>query len=496
MVRKCVTLVLSVALALGLSVGATGNAGESMAKTKKISISKKKLTLYTDQKKQLKLKNVTKKQSKKITWKSSKKKVATVNKKGVVTAKKEGKTKITATYKKKNYTCKVTVKTGAQGGEPEETPDPNKSPYAYSEDDRIRCEYSDAFFDESPTVFNHEMAKCSLATAILSQTTLIPQTENGELSELENLIRTFGFGDFDVNEEYKKEPTADSVGVAVATKVVNGRTIVAVFIRSAGYAAEWASNMTVGDGSDVKNHKGFELARRKVSAFISEYLNKKSIEGEVAFWLAGQSRGAAIANLTAAWLAEGEAATGINTSSDKIYAYCFATPRAVYVGAGDNKEDVATGYEFIHNIVFDRDIVCRIPPEKLGFDIYGVREKNVIGTDKEEVKALLKKLDSGAYSTFESAEKQDLGGMTPGQLVEKFVDDFTNMVVDRETYTREWQDSAIKLMTMIFGGSTPEGLNTDEKKMAQLMMLFVGGGTSLLIEHFPIVEYAYLAAAK
>ena len=50
------------------------------------------------------------KKGKKIVYKSSNKKIATVNSKGKITAKKAGKTKITATYQKKKYTCAVTVK--------------------------------------------------------------------------------------------------------------------------------------------------------------------------------------------------------------------------------------------------------------------------------------------------------------------------------------------------------------------------------------------------
>lgn len=80
------------------------------AKSNKIRMSKSKLSMQVGQKKTLKLKKVSKKQTKKIKWKSSKKKVASVSKKGVVTAKSKGKATITAKYKGKKYTCKITVK--------------------------------------------------------------------------------------------------------------------------------------------------------------------------------------------------------------------------------------------------------------------------------------------------------------------------------------------------------------------------------------------------
>lgn len=69
-------------------------------------LTKTSLTLTTGKKTTIKLNKAT---VKKVKWKSSKKSVATV-KKGTIMAKKPGKATITATYQKKKYTCKVTVK--------------------------------------------------------------------------------------------------------------------------------------------------------------------------------------------------------------------------------------------------------------------------------------------------------------------------------------------------------------------------------------------------
>ncbi len=492
MKKRVLSTLVAATLAFGLMTGAVSVATPAMAKAKRITISSKKLTLKVGEKKTIKLKNVTKKQAKKITWKTSKKAVATVTKKGVITAKKAGKATVSATYKKKKYNCVVTVKKAAET----EVEAGLANPFLDSKNDKVRCHYSDAFFTSSSTKFNHELAKCSLATAILSEAVLRPKAEGGDESELERLTESFGFDGFDVNDAYKVAPTEDSVGVACAKRTVGDRTVVAVLIRSVGYQLEWASNMTVGDGSEIKNHLGFEMARRKVSTFISEYMKKMQIQGEVTFWLAGQSRGAAIANLTAAWLAEGEQVTGIPTSGDKIYAYCFATPQAAYVGTGADKKDIEIGYGFIHNILFDRDIVSRIPPSKLGFGVYGTREKNVIGTDDKEVEKLLKVFtDTKPGEEFKNAGKQDLGGKTPAQLVDATVEEFTEMVVDRETYTKEWQDTCITLMATMFGGGSPSGTKADPEKTIRLGALFLGGGSTLLVEHYPQVEYAYLATA-
>lgn len=73
------------------------------AKSRKVSLNKKHLTLTAGQSYVLKLEN-----AKKVKWKSANKKVATVTK-GKVKAIKAGTTIITATYKKKKYTCKIKV---------------------------------------------------------------------------------------------------------------------------------------------------------------------------------------------------------------------------------------------------------------------------------------------------------------------------------------------------------------------------------------------------
>ena len=83
------------------------------AATKKVKLSKKEVNLKVGKKKTVKLKNV----SKKVKWKVVKgKKVVSIKKKGklknkiVIKAKKAGKAVIKATYNKKKYKVKVTVK--------------------------------------------------------------------------------------------------------------------------------------------------------------------------------------------------------------------------------------------------------------------------------------------------------------------------------------------------------------------------------------------------
>ena len=80
------------------------------AKSKKIALSNKKITIVVGKSKTLRLKNA----KKAVKWKTSSKKKVTVKKTGKnkckITAKKTGKATITAVYKGKKYKCSVTVK--------------------------------------------------------------------------------------------------------------------------------------------------------------------------------------------------------------------------------------------------------------------------------------------------------------------------------------------------------------------------------------------------
>ena len=94
------TSVLLTALVIVSSVLISANAAE------KIKL-KKKLELPVKASKVLKLSGAD---SKKVKWTSSDKKIASVSKTGKVKAKSLGTAVITARYKKKDYSCKVTVK--------------------------------------------------------------------------------------------------------------------------------------------------------------------------------------------------------------------------------------------------------------------------------------------------------------------------------------------------------------------------------------------------
>ncbi len=90
---------------------------------KKVKLNKKKATLEQGDKLKLKVKGT----GQKVKWSSNKKWVATVSSRGIVKAKSSGTAKITAKVGLKKIVCKVTVKSGENTSNPEETPAVNTS---------------------------------------------------------------------------------------------------------------------------------------------------------------------------------------------------------------------------------------------------------------------------------------------------------------------------------------------------------------------------------
>ena len=124
---KVACALLAAVLVSGILI--PSNEVEAKAKAK-IALSPAKVTLKVNETKTLTLKNGKKKIKSGVKFKSSKKKVVSVSKKGVITGLKKGSAKITAKYKGKNYTCKVTVKgvKVAPSNTPAATPTPTVAP--------------------------------------------------------------------------------------------------------------------------------------------------------------------------------------------------------------------------------------------------------------------------------------------------------------------------------------------------------------------------------
>ena len=121
--RRNATKVAAAVLTLAVTMTSVNIPTTAAAATKKVKLNTTKKTLTVGKTLKLTLKEGKKKvKATKVKFTSSKKAIATVTKYGNVKAKKKGTATITATYKKKKYKCKITVKKKATPAKPTTAP--------------------------------------------------------------------------------------------------------------------------------------------------------------------------------------------------------------------------------------------------------------------------------------------------------------------------------------------------------------------------------------
>ena len=192
-----------------------------------------------------------------------------------------------------------------------------------------------------------------------------------------------------------KRPTNDSIGYTIANKQITvwdsveetnkTYTLVAVGVRGAGYGAEWASNISIGDqNGNLPNgrHYGFDSSAQKICSSIQTYLSDHNITGEVKYWVTGFSRAAAVANLVAGYLTDDGSI--YQTQKKDVYGYTWECPQAAST-IGENALD----YKNIHNILNPMDAVPKVSPsefnhQRLGVDYQMPYHGNVTSTTQND----------------------------------------------------------------------------------------------------------------
>lgn len=239
----------------------------------------------------------------------------------------------------------------------------------YSSGNPFETLYSDSYFSLNNKEFHQEIALASHASIMSGINGQLDYSERAYY--LVNLWKQEGFENIFINQDYKEKPRVDSIGFAIASKKIDDFNLVTVTIRSGVYDSEWASNFVLGSTGDAQ---GFKESSQKVLDGISEYISTYQITGHTKFWLNGYSRGAAITNMMAASILndikDNAFISGLNTSLDDIYAYCFETPGCAYITTEEATSDL---YKPIHNIMNFNDLVPALAPYEWGFNIYGTK---------------------------------------------------------------------------------------------------------------------------
>lgn len=221
---------------------------------------------------------------------------------------------------------------------------------------KIEVSWDDAWFTSDETSYNHDLAIAAMA---LSGAAYLGGQNTGVRAALKALgfenIRSYNYAPV-----LKTAASVTAYTFAVKEIPVSGGTayLTAIVIRGTGEYMEWAGNLNMGSGVD---HEGFAKARDELLASLDQYLTDLNLtEGErrsMRCLVTGHSRGAAVANLTAARLTDDEALGA-------VYAYTFASPAVSFKAK-------SAGYGNIFNIISDEDLVTQVPLSAWGCGRYG-----------------------------------------------------------------------------------------------------------------------------
>ncbi|MGN0666519.1 MAG: leucine-rich repeat protein, partial [Huintestinicola sp.] len=235
-------------------------------------------------------------------------------------------------------------------------------------------DYSDSYFENDAHVYNQKLAQASLALELSSFTTYgnenwITTANVNREQNLYDAFITLGFAKESIefkNYNYALSDASDKVAFGVANKQITSSdgktsTLVAIAVRGGGYGAEWASNFRI--GNNEKYASGFWNSSTGVYAYINEYIDNLRISKEnVKIWIVGFSRGAAVANLTAARLCQ-------IYNSNNVFAYTFATPQGYVFEENEINNNIS--YSNIHNIINPADLVPTVALSDWNFGRFG-----------------------------------------------------------------------------------------------------------------------------
>lgn len=384
-----------------------------------------------------------------------------------------------------------------------------------SKDFEGTCYYTDGYFTHDASIYDNHLATMSLCFELTTWSradgiwTDNPADATGEeKTRWQNaynlLVGQLGYQNFDANVFWNAEPTRDSIGVVAATKTntYDNSTIIAVGVRGGGYYQEWASNFTLGKTGD---HQGFAEARDNVLDFLKSYVAENGIQGNVKIWLVGYSRGGAVANMVAGKMNDDPNCLGNNVtiSPENLFAYTFEAPQGAM-----QSEVVQNTYSNIHNTVNLNDIVPLVAPSAWEFARYNVDRYLPTAATSDQYASKLSSMLQYYDSLFSSTEKYD------GYHIEEYAkmykptfhweailpkgDPFFTIdevpldipisialtesvaflangaIGDRENYYYNLEDMVRTIMSVVYGGSLGDMVESNDITMEEFLTKFFG----------------------
>lgn len=259
---------------------------------------------------------------------------------------------------------------------------------------------------------------------------------------LSGALEKKGFVDVEYFQYEKAGKNDNKAGLALSHK---GNRIIAV-VRGTE-SEEWYSNFFIGEGS---HHAGFASASELVTENINSYMEKHKLsKSESRIYFTGHSRGAAVANLTAASLID-------EGDFEYVCAYTFACPNTTTdVNATDGK------YNSIINITNPEDFICYIPLPQWGYGKYGQTLYLPSEDTTENYGYLYTEMEKEYLKDTKTAHKGFPNGSKDVEEVVEFLysvaptpDDYYNKEIYVEGYSMTMYDFMMKLADVMNGENT------------------------------------------
>lgn len=245
------------------------------------------------------------------------------------------------------------------------------------------------WFFSSNTVYNQNLSTVSLlmasavyGNALSMRDSISKDKTNG--TSMEDVLGYLGFENAKTISIKASDEHVSEVGLGYRTVEYGSseKTVLAVIVRGTnGTIEEWSSNFDIGKSSEFSstsdwktkdNHKGFDIAANRIMKIVSDYVSENSRADDfnsenIAYWVTGHSRGAAIANIIGSYY---------EMSGKKAFTYTFAAPNTTLA---DNAGSLMT----IFNVVNSDDFVPCLPMSAWGYTRYGRTASKSIASSYE-----------------------------------------------------------------------------------------------------------------
>ena len=371
------------------------------------------------------------------------------------------------------------------------------STYAVGETFADSFYYTDDWFLAEPSRQND-------ALALLSMQLTAAAVDGDEDGFGADLLQKLGFSELGFVGFGTEDP--DDCAYTWAKKSVGDCTLIVIVVQSYAFDSAtkekgWTQNFLVNGESAEGEHYALAKAAEKTLDGITAL----SEGGRVKYWITGQSRGGALANLIAAKLPAHLAQSGAVNKG--IYAYTFEAPAVT-------EPDIAAAanYSYIHNYICSDDPVPRVPMwgmVRYGVDIELKTEQTDAGVQAELIKlgsvaAELEVPDSTerAEDLIASLEQRVSDGAKPNRADYSRVrtDVFTDADGTEISVTYSYQAVFAKLMAVAFGGELADvslgALLDDEELLHTAVLTFADAVVSEAKQGDTAAAPTYWAAAE